>query len=80
MEITMIAGQRTMKQSRIDLANTRDYRCARILGHLTAIENRAKSLALDTSRPVSPQGRGRCIPGKPTAIMHKRQLEPQYCS
>ena len=48
-----------MRQSRIDLANTRDYRHTQILGCLTAIENRAKSLALDTSRPVSPQGQGR---------------------
>ena len=55
----MIAGQRTMRQSRIDLANTRDNRRAQILGHLTAVENQAKSLALDTSRPVSPQGQGR---------------------
>ena len=48
-----------MRQSRIDLANTRDYRHAQILGRLTAVENRAKSLALETSQPVSPQGRGR---------------------
>ena len=59
MEVTVIAGQHTMRQSRIDLANTRDYRRAQILRRLTAVENRAKSLALDTSRPVSPQGRGR---------------------
>ena len=58
MEVTVIAGQRTMRQSRIDLANTRNYRRARILGCLTAVENRAKSLALDSSRPVSPQGQG----------------------
>ena len=58
MEVTMIAGQHTMRQFRIDLTNTREYRCARILGRLTAVENRAKSLALDTSRQVSPQGRG----------------------
>ena len=57
-EVTVIAGQHTMRQSRIDLANTRDYRRARILGRLTVVENRAKSLALDTSRPVSPQGQG----------------------
>ena len=57
-EVTMIVGQCTMKQSRIDLANTRDYRRTRILGRLTAAENRAKSLALDTSRLVLPQGRG----------------------
>ena len=48
-----------MRQSRIDLANTRDYRRARILGRLTVVENWAKSLALDASRLVSPQGRGR---------------------
>ena len=58
MEVTVIPSQHTMKQSRIDLANTRDYRCAQILGRLTAVENRVKSLALDTSRPVSPQGWG----------------------
>ena len=60
MEVTVIVGQCTMKQSQIDLANTRDYRCTRLLGHLTVVENRAKSLALDTPRPVSPQGQGRC--------------------
>ena len=59
MEVTVIAGQHTMRQSRIGLANTRDYRRARILGHLTVVENRVKSLTLDASRPVSPQGRGR---------------------
>ena len=58
MEVTVIVSQCTMKQSRIDLDNTGDYRRAGILGHLTAVENRAKSLALDTHRPVSPQGRG----------------------
>ena len=58
MEVTVIVGQRTMKQSRIDLANTREYRHSRILGCLTAVENRAKSLALDTPRMVSPQGWG----------------------
>ena len=59
MEVTVVFGQRTMKQSRIDLANTRDYRRTRLLGRLTVVENWAKSLALDTPRPVSPQGRGR---------------------
>ena len=58
-EVTVIAGQRTMKQSRIDLANTRDYRRTRILGRLTAVENWAKSLALDAPRLVLPQGWGR---------------------
>ena len=36
-EVTVVAGQRTMKQSKIDLANTRDYRQARILGQLAAV-------------------------------------------
>ena len=57
-EVTVIAGHGPMRQSRIDLANTRDYRCARSLGCLTAVENRANSLALDTSTSVSPQGQG----------------------
>ena len=57
-EVTVIVSQCTMKQSRIDLAYTRDYRRTQILGWLTTVENWAKSLALDTPRPVSPQGRG----------------------
>ena len=75
MEVTMIAGQYTMRQSRIDLANTRDYRRARILGCLTAVENWVKSLALDTSRVGI-----EVIPRELTAIMHKRRLEPLYWS
>ena len=59
MEVTVIVSQRTMKQTSIDLANTQDYRRTWLLGRLTAVENRAKSLALDTPRPVSPPGRGR---------------------
>ena len=37
-EVTMVAGQCTMRQSWIDLANTREYRRARILGRLAAME------------------------------------------
>ena len=59
MEVTVIVGQCTMKQSRIDLANTRDYRCTWIPGHLTAVEIPAKSLALDTPKPVLPQSHSR---------------------
>ena len=58
MEVTVIVGQHTMKQSRIDLANTRDYRHTRILRHLTVVENQAKSLALDAPRMILPQGPG----------------------
>ena len=36
-EVTVVAGQHTMRQSRIDLASTREYCQARILGRLAAI-------------------------------------------
>ena len=37
MEVTMVTGQHTMKQSRIDLANMREYRQARGLGRLAIV-------------------------------------------
>ena len=40
-EVTVVIAQHTMRQSRIDLANTREYRRARVLGQLTAVEGRA---------------------------------------
>ena len=58
MEVTVIAGQHTMKQSRIDLANTHEYRGARILGWLVAVEGRAQTFALENTKPATPQGRG----------------------
>ena len=58
MEVTVVIGQRTMRQSRIDLANTCEYRQTRVLGQLATVEGRAQTLALENSRPVSPQGRG----------------------
>ena len=58
-EVTMVIGQHTMKQSWIDLDNTWEYRWTRVLGWLAMVENWTKSLALDTPRPVSPQGWGR---------------------
>ena len=57
-EVTMVAGQRTMKQSRIDLANTCEYHRAHVLGWLAAVEGRAWTLSLDNTRAPSPQGRG----------------------
>ena len=45
MEVTVIAGQCTMRQSRIDLANTREYRRAQILGRLTVVEKPGKVLS-----------------------------------
>ena len=58
MEVTVVVAQHTMRQSQIDLANTREYRRARILGRLTTVEGWARTLALEGPRLVSPQGRG----------------------
>ena len=48
-----------MRQSWIDLANTHEYRQTCVLGWLAAVEGQAQTLALESPRPVSPQGRGR---------------------
>ena len=58
-EVTVVAGQRTMKQSQIDLANTREYRWAHILRRLAAVEGKAQMLALENAKTPTPQGRGR---------------------
>ena len=54
----MVAGQRTMRQSQIDLANTREYRRACILGQLAAMEGKARMLALENAKTPTPMGRG----------------------
>ena len=58
-EVTVVAGQRTMRQSWIDLANTREYCWARILGSLAAMEGKAQMLALGNAKTLTPMGRGR---------------------
>ena len=58
-EVTMVAGQHTMMQYWIDLANTREYRQARILGRLAAVEGKARTLALENAKTLTPMGRGR---------------------
>ena len=58
MEVTMVAGQRTMRQSRIDLANTREYCWARILGQLAAMEGKVQTLGLENAKTLTPMGRG----------------------
>ena len=58
-EVTVVIAQHTMRQFRIDLANTHEYRWARVLGWLATVEGRGRTLALESSRPVSPQVRGR---------------------
>ena len=57
-EVTVIASERTMKQSKIDLANTREYCWAHILGWLATIEGRAQNLAIDNAQTPVPQPRG----------------------
>ena len=57
-EVTMVAGQHTMKQSKIDLANTRDYCWARILGWLAAVEGRARNLAIENAKALVHQATG----------------------
>ena len=54
----MVAGQHTMRQSRIDLANTREYHRARILSRLAAVEDKAWMLALENAKTPTPMGRG----------------------
>ena len=58
-EVTVMAGQCTVRQSRIDLANTREYRRACILGRLAAMEGKARTLALENTKTPTPMGRGR---------------------
>ena len=57
-EVTVVDSQHTMKQSRINLANTREYCRARILGWLAAVEGKARSLAIENTKTPIPQGRG----------------------
>ena len=57
-EVAVMAGQRTMKQSWIDLANMREYHWAHILGRLAAVEGKALLLAIKNAKTPTPQGRG----------------------
>ena len=57
-EVTMVAGQCTMKQAKIDLANMWEYCQAHILGWLATVEGRARSLAIKNSKALVPQARG----------------------
>ena len=58
-EVTVVVGQRTIRQSQIDLANTREYCWARILGRLAAVEGKARTLALENAKTPTSLGRGR---------------------
>ena len=52
MEVTVVASQCTMRQSRINLAKTREYCRA-------AMEGKAQMLALENAKTPTPMGRGR---------------------
>ena len=57
-EVAVVASQCTMKQSQIDLANTREYHRDYILPKFAAVEGKAQSLALENTKTLTPQGRG----------------------
>ena len=73
-EVAVVANQRTMKQSQIDVANTREYHRDYILGRFAAVEGKVQSLALENAKTLTPQGRGRATLGEPTGIWHRRWL------
>ena len=58
-EVTVVTGECTMKYFKIDLANMREYRWARILGKLATVEGRAWNLTIDNAQMPVPQPRGR---------------------
>ena len=45
-EVTVVTGQRSMRQSKIDLANTREYCQARTIRHITTTKIRVQALAI----------------------------------
>ena len=57
-EVTVVANHHTMRQSQINLANTREYHWAHILGRLAAVEGKARMLALENAKTLTPMGRG----------------------
>ena len=58
MEVTAVAGPCTMKQAKIDLTNTCEYRQAHIMGGLAAVKGRAWNLAIKNAKLPAPQPRG----------------------
>ena len=56
--VTVVVGLHTMKQAKIDLANTREYWGAHIMGRLAAVEGRAQNLAIENAKSPAPQPRG----------------------
>ena len=58
MEVTMVASQHSMKQSKIDLANTQEYHQACTLGWMATAECRLCALAIEKTETPAPQPRG----------------------
>ena len=58
MEVIVVAGQHTMKQSKIDLANTRDYHRAHILGRLATVEGKTRTLAIENCQGAGTPSKG----------------------
>ena len=54
----MVSGQHSMKQSKIDLANIREYRWVRTLGWMATTEGRLWALAIEKTKIPVPQSRG----------------------
>ena len=57
-EFLLFQGPAYYEAVQIDLANTREYQQARILGQLAAIESRARNLAIENAKTPVPQARG----------------------
>ena len=58
-EVTMVSGQCTMKQSKIDLAHTPEYYWAHTLEWMATAEGWLRALAVDKTKSPSPTLRGR---------------------
>ena len=78
MEVTMVAGQHSMKKSRIDLANTREYCQAHTLGQFATAEGRLQALAVEKANPQHPSLEAGGTPEGLTVTLHRRWSEPRH--
>ena len=58
MEVTVVSGQHTMKQFKIDLAIMQEYCQVCTLEQMVTAEGRLWALAIDKNKPLVPQSRG----------------------
>ena len=75
-EVTVVIAQHTMRQSQMDLANTREYRQVCVLGQLTTVEGLAQTLALEGPRPGSPKVGVRLYPESQLLLCAKGSQSP----